>query len=189
VLNSCFGKRSGSYKGSAVPDCTDGIDIDDGVPQKEGGVVDVYPVTSGTVIKVGTGCVSGNKECNGGYGNYVLIKHTDGRLSRYSHLYNINTNIRKGYPVNVNTVLGKIGNTGGSYGSHLDLKIYLNENMMGGDDPGVNPICYLSRGNVKSIIGSCDYMYNKDPWSICDTRINIQARDLCKTQTIPSGVG
>ena len=73
------------------------------------------PVNStswGTVKEAGFGELSGN---------YVIISHLPGIESRYLHLNSINAS--KGQRVNPKTVIGAVGNTGLSTGSHLHFEI------------------------------------------------------------------
>jgi len=49
----------------------------------------VYAVADGEIVSTYNGCKHVNKSndtCNGGYGNYIKIKHTDGTYSLYAHL-------------------------------------------------------------------------------------------------------
>ncbi|MBQ4050527.1 MAG: RICIN domain-containing protein [Oscillospiraceae bacterium] len=74
----------------------------------------VRPVHSGTVVDVNAHGSS--------YGNHVLIDHGDGYLSLYAHLEYLS--VSPGQKVTTSTVLGKMGNTGRSYGAHLHLEIH-----------------------------------------------------------------
>lgn len=144
VLTSCFGRRT--LQGRL--DCTDGIDLS-GVE----GVTSVYPITNGVVHSICEGYC-------GGFGNTILIKHNDGKFSRYSHMAYLD--VTEGVSVSIHTVLGAVGSTGYSTGPHLDLKIYLDENIVSVGDAGVNPICYLERKDI-TVMGNCP----ADPWDYC----------------------
>ncbi len=56
-----------------------------------------------------------------GYGKHVIIDHGDGLKSLYAHMSEINVNV--GDKVDTNTVLGLMGSTGHSTGSHLHLEV------------------------------------------------------------------
>ena len=56
----------------------------------------------------------------GGYGNQVIIKHSDGTTSSYSHLSKINAEV--GDQVAQGQVIGKVGKTGNATGPHLHLE-------------------------------------------------------------------
>ena len=57
----------------------------------------------------------------GGYGNLVMIMRADGTQTRYAHLDKIK--VRKGERVNAGDLIGTIGNTGNSSGSHLHFEV------------------------------------------------------------------
>ena len=62
---------------------------------------------------------------NGGYGNYIVIHHNiNGKKysSLYAHLSSIN--VKQGDMVTKDTVIGIMGSTGASTGTHLHLSIY-----------------------------------------------------------------
>lgn len=58
---------------------------------------------------------------NGGYGNYIVIKHTNGVQTLYAHLDSISVN--KGESVERGQSIGKSGNTGRSTGPHLHFEV------------------------------------------------------------------
>ena len=57
-----------------------------------------------------------------GYGNHVLITHNDGVQSLYAHMSQIA--VHEGQLVKKNSLIGFIGVTGWSTGSHLHLEVY-----------------------------------------------------------------
>lgn len=57
----------------------------------------------------------------GGYGNLVMIMRADGTQTRYAHLDKIK--VRKGERVSAGDLIGTIGNTGNSSGSHLHFEV------------------------------------------------------------------
>lgn len=74
----------------------------------------IYPLKSGVVEEVSYGRF--------GYGQYVLIDHGDGFESLYAHLAKVV--VAEGEAVDENTVLGTVGTTGWTTGSHLHLEVY-----------------------------------------------------------------
>lgn len=72
--------------------------------------------------------VSGKKQGDKAFGNYIIVEDPSGKQFRYSHLNEsyvpVGTKVERGTP------LGTIGNTGQTYslhggsGSHLDLRIF-----------------------------------------------------------------
>lgn len=59
-----------------------------------------------------------------GYGNRVVIQHSYGFETLYAHMGDIN--VKKGQWVRKNQLIGTVGNTGKSTGSHLHYEIHKN---------------------------------------------------------------
>lgn len=57
----------------------------------------------------------------GGYGNLVMIMRSDGTQTRYAHLHKIK--VKKGQRVSAGQLIGRIGSTGDSSGSHLHFEV------------------------------------------------------------------
>jgi murein DD-endopeptidase MepM/ murein hydrolase activator NlpD len=72
----------------------------------------VVAALPGTVISAGY---------DTGYGNNVLIQHSGGLQTRYGHLGSVN--VKAGDVVDSESVLGTVGNTGRSTGSHLHFEV------------------------------------------------------------------
>lgn len=68
-------------------------------------------------------------------GNWVVIQQDDGTIAKYMHMQNT-PNVRAGQTVSAGQLLGKVGNTGRSFGAHLHLQI-----ERGGT--AIDPIPYL----------------------------------------------
>ena len=96
-----------------------GIDI----PAPTGTPVTAYD--SGTVIYSGV---------QGTYGNTVMIRHNDGKVTLYAH--NSALNVSVGQTVQKGQVVAKIGSTGRSTGPHLHFEIRVNGSH-------TNPMNYL----------------------------------------------
>jgi len=75
----------------------------------------VYASASGTVI------VSKQGGWNGGYGSYIVIKHSNGTQTLYAHLSSNVAGV--GQFVTQGQVIGYVGNTGRSTGAHLHFEI------------------------------------------------------------------
>ena len=82
----------------------------------------VYANCKGEVAEIQTGIpnIPGSTG-NRSWGNYVLIKHPNGMYSRYAHLKEVK--VSKGQTVDENTVVGIMGNTGNSNGTHLHFEV------------------------------------------------------------------
>lgn len=85
----------------------------------------IYAWKSGKVIQA---------SWSGGYGNFIVIQHNDGTVSRYAHCSKYACS--KGDVVSKGQVIGYVGTTGNSTGNHLHFEIKINENF-------VNPLNYL----------------------------------------------
>jgi murein DD-endopeptidase MepM/ murein hydrolase activator NlpD len=85
--------------------------------------------------------VTGKKQGDKGYGNYVIVTDEQGNRHRYSHLYQ--QYVKVGDTITPGSVLGSIGNSGSTYsesggtGSHLDYRIQSAYNKY------INPARYL----------------------------------------------
>jgi Peptidase family M23/LysM domain len=58
---------------------------------------------------------------NGGYGQYIVVKHSNGSQTLYAHLSSISVGV--GAYVNQGQVIGAMGNTGKSTGTHLHFEV------------------------------------------------------------------
>ncbi len=76
----------------------------------------IYAAAGGTAI-----IVKADDGWNGGYGNYVVIKHNNGVQTLYAHMSSVN--ISSGETVAQGTKIGAFGNTGKSTGAHLHFEV------------------------------------------------------------------
>ncbi len=76
----------------------------------------VYAAAAGTVIVARSG-----GGWNGGYGNYVVVSHGNGTQTLYAHLSRVSTSV--GASVDQGEIIGKVGSTGASTGSHLHFEV------------------------------------------------------------------
>ncbi len=80
---------------------------------------------------------------NGGGGNMVTVRHTNGYETKYLHLSRFGKGIRWGVRVSQGQVIGYVGSTGLSTGPHLDYRVKLNGrwiNPLTISSPPVNPL-------------------------------------------------
>ena len=73
-------------------------------------------------------------EYNGGYGNMVEVDHGHGLVTRYAHLSAFD--VSPGQWVEPGTIVGRVGSTGRSTGSHLHYEVRI-------DGRAVNPIPFM----------------------------------------------
>lgn len=86
---------------------------------------EVVAARDGVVVSSYDGCVHdyGKSEscgCGGGYGNYVVIEHADGKTSLYGHLSGVT--VSYGDYVSAGQLIGYVGSTGYSTGPHLHFE-------------------------------------------------------------------
>lgn len=83
---------------------------------------------SGTVTEAGWS--------TGGYGNYVKIDHGNGVETLYAHMLDNSLMVNVGDTVTKGQAVGRVGNTGYSFGAHLHFEVRINGNR-------INPAPYL----------------------------------------------
>lgn len=78
-----------------------------------------------TIIAADSGTVSvAANGWNGGYGNYVIINHGNGRATLYAHMNSIA--VTAGSKITQGDVVGYVGSTGKSTGPHLHFEVRVN---------------------------------------------------------------
>lgn len=83
---------------------------------------------AGTVVAAGWN--------NQGYGNYVKINHGNGVETLYAHMLNDSIMVNVGDKVQRGQTIGRVGNTGNSFGAHLHFEVRINGNR-------INPAPYI----------------------------------------------
>ncbi len=81
----------------------------------------IYAANDGTVVRVVTGCSDNGyygSSCGGGYGNHVVINHGGNIYTLYGHMLG-RIPVTEGQSVSRGTVVGYMGNSGSSQGTHL----------------------------------------------------------------------
>lgn len=117
-----------------------------------GGTDYIISVARGTVTQVNNTCsnngafqVEGVSNCGGSYGNYLVIEHSGGISTRYAHLYPGSIPVSVGDVVEQGQVIGIMGNSGNSTGTHLHFEVIT------GSDGRTNPLDYVSNTNTRPI--------------------------------------
>ena len=116
-VNSGFGVRSDPFRGGRA--MHSGVDI---------------PGPVGTAIYATADGVVGRTGWVGGYGNLIELEHGKGIQTRYGHLSSIS--VTPGSRVKRGQLIGLMGSTGRSTGSHLHYEVRI-------DGRAVNPIPFL----------------------------------------------
>ena len=96
--------------------------------------IDFTAPRGANIYATGDGVVVEAKRARGGYGNRIVIDHGYGYMTLYAHLDKFN--VRGGEKVKRGQIIGTIGNTGLSLGSHLHYEVHKNGKK-------VNPVYYF----------------------------------------------
>lgn len=112
VITSYFGYRWGKLHG--------GIDI-----SGSGFGSPIFSSTEGVVINKFAGCADRGfygSTCGGGFGNYIEVQTSTGLIIYYAHIKN-NIRVNVGQTVSKGTLIGYMGDSGSSTGTHLHFEI------------------------------------------------------------------
>jgi len=86
-----------------------------------------YAAPSGTPVSaIGDGTIIYIGYDNGGYGNYIRIRHPNNYVTGYGHLLSFAKGLKNGQKVKQGEIIGYVGSTGLSTGPHLDFSISKN---------------------------------------------------------------
>lgn len=115
---SAGGSSSGGYFTHPLPGAvrTQGIHGYNGV--------DLAGLAAGSAVRAaaaGEVIVSRSSGWNGGYGNYVVVKHGNGTQTLYAHLNSVSVGV--GEYVSSGQTVGGVGNSGRSTGIHLHFEV------------------------------------------------------------------
>jgi len=86
--------------------------------------VDLSGVSVGTAVRAaasGSVIVAKASGWNGGYGSYIVIKHSNGTQTLYAHLSSVSVSV--GQQVSAGATIGGMGNSGKSTGPHLHFEV------------------------------------------------------------------
>jgi len=121
-ITSAFGYRSDPFDGESA-ELHPGIDF-------RGAKGDPVHVTAdGNVVFTGR---------KGGYGNCIIVQHKNDFETLYGHLSHID--VKEGQSVKTGDVIGKVGSTGRSTGTHLHYEVRKNGKP-------INPVKFLTLNN------------------------------------------
>lgn len=77
----------------------------------------IYAAGDGVIESIGR---------NGGYGNYIRIRHNSKLKTAYAHMHKYKKGLAKGSRVKQGQVIGYVGTTGRSTGPHLHYEVHVN---------------------------------------------------------------
>lgn len=166
-ISSYFGYR----KLDGVDDYHSGMDIS----CAPSNVYNVIAVEDGIVESV-VNSYSDVRNKAAGYGNYVKIKHNNGDLTIYAHMYLDSIKVNIGDYVKKGQVLGKMGSSGNSTGTHLHFEIRANGTS------AVDPANYISSDNPRPKKSSVNYIDgNSTKQTVC---LSLKANGFSTNGTI-----
>ena len=85
-----------------------------------------YAAPAGSLVYAGGDGVIQVAKYNGGYGNYIKIRHNSEYSTAYGHMKGFAKGIRPGVRVKQGQVIGYVGSTGRSTGPHLHYEVVKN---------------------------------------------------------------
>ncbi len=160
AITSNYGYRSDPATGEMK--LHTGIDIAGGVGN---GIINIIAAKDGVVVYptagATTNCPSNNYNCNNGSGNYVVIQHSDGNFSVYAHLHENTILVKAGDSVKQGQVIGKMGNSGYSTGTHLHFEIREGQNSLSAT---VEPLNYVSFEAPRIVSSGGDFLKWLNSW-------------------------
>lgn len=136
---SYFGERKSPSTGETENHY--GIDIS-GIE----GNTNVVAVYNGEVISIVDGCTAGDYTCNEGYGNMIILSHSNGDYTVYAHLFSIDSSVTVGAGVKKGQLIGSVGKTGNVSDAALHYEL-----RVGGNDieHAVDPLGYSDSKNPR----------------------------------------
>jgi murein DD-endopeptidase MepM/ murein hydrolase activator NlpD len=109
-----------------------GVAMSSGYGQRWGRLhagIDLVPGNGAPIQAIADGTVRLATESGGNYGVTAYVDHViDGQLvtSHYAHMQYGSLKVKTGQKIKVGDIIGKVGNTGRSYGAHLHFEIIIN---------------------------------------------------------------
>lgn len=85
-----------------------------------------FAASTGTPIYAAGDGVVEHSGRNGGYGNFVRIRHNSKLKTAYAHMSRIRDSVKTGSRVKQGQIIGYVGTTGRSTGPHLHYEVMLN---------------------------------------------------------------
>lgn len=81
---------------------------------------------------------------NDTYGYCVIITHSNGYETLYAHMFKP-PYVKDGWHVDINSVIGGVGNTGFSFGHHLHFAVFIGKFVFGNISNAVEPLVWLNK--------------------------------------------
>ena len=131
------------------------------------GVINIIAAKDGVVVYptagVSNDCPSSTSlsNCGGGYGNYVIIQHSDGNYTLYAHLHANSITVVAGDAVEQGQVIAKMGSSGNSTGTHLHFEVREGQNVYSAT---AEPLNYISLENPRVVFTGGDFISWLNSW-------------------------
>lgn len=131
------------------------------------GIVNIIAAKDGVVVyptaKSPTNCPSSRSlsSCGGGYGNYVIIQHSDGNYTLYAHLDANSITVTSGDSVEQGQVIAKMGSSGNSTGTHLHFEVREGQNAY---NATVDGLTYVSPENPRVVKAGGEFLSWLNSW-------------------------
>lgn len=127
------------------------------------GNVNIIASRDGVVVKVTDGCPTntGSSSCGGGYGNHIIIQHSDGNYTLYAHLHAGTITVKENESVRQGQVIAKMGSSGNSTGAHLHFEVREGLNDYSAT---VNPLEYISASNPREVSTGGEFLSWLNSW-------------------------
>ncbi len=150
ITTQGFGETSFARSGKGGYAFHNGIDIGSGIGDN------VYAAAEGEIVgrnnndcNNNIGYNLGDFSCQGGWGNWIAIKHPNELVTLYTHLTSVLSSIKVGDRVEAKNVIGRVGSSGNVTGPHLHFSVYKEFFLVPKGYPGynysgtLNPLYYL----------------------------------------------
>ena len=129
--------HQGNHGAIDITNSDGAVNVTNVIAAKDGVVI--YPTDASQTGYADNGYV-GNPD-GGGFGNYVVIEHSDGNYTYYAHMAQNSITVLAGDTVKQGQVIGKMGHSGSSTGTHLHFEVRAGGNTQANR---VDPLDYVS---------------------------------------------
>lgn len=169
-----------SYFGTRTNPVTKEEEINYGIDISAPNGTNVIAVYSGEVVSIINSCTVGDYDCNEGYGNMIVLSHTNGDYTVYAHLHDI-YEITVGDTVLQGQVIGHVGHTGRTNDDILHFEL-----RKGGADVSfaVDVLNYMSASNPRPKLASGDFSVHQT--SLTKAEFVSKMRTYCNNHSCSS---
>ncbi len=169
-----------SYYGPRKNAVTNEEEINYGIDISAPAGANVIAVYGGEVVSIVNSCQVGDYECNEGYGNQVMISHSNGDYTIYAQLNDV-LDIKVGDSVLQGQVIGHVGNTGKTNTNALHFEL-----RKGGASVSyaVDVLNYMSASNSRPKLASGDFSVHQT--SLTRAEFVSKMRSYCNTRNCSS---